>query len=104
MTAETRNLEIVEFISAMTRRYLRPQSRVDSHQSERAISKTPLYSTHVALGANMAEMIGWELPSVYSSVFSEVDAVRTNAGFSTSHFWEGFTYPARRQPTSWTGF
>ena len=80
MTAETRNLAIVEIISAMTRRYLRPQSRVDSHQSERAMSKTPLYSTHVALGANMAEMIGWELPSVYSSVLSEVDAVRTNAG------------------------
>ena len=44
------------------------------------ISRTPLYASHVALGAHMTEMMGWELPAVYTSVSLEVDAVRTNAG------------------------
>ena len=49
--------------------------------------RTPLYDTHVALGARMVPFGGWDMPVQYpSGIIAEVRAVRTAAGlFDVSH-------------------
>jgi aminomethyltransferase len=50
------------------------------------LKRTPLYETHVALGARMVEFGGWEMPVQYSSILEEHHAVRTAAGlFDIDH-------------------
>lgn len=47
---------------------------------------TPLFQSHVNLGAKMVPFSGWEMPVWYSSVKEEHKAVRNNAGlFDVSH-------------------
>ncbi len=48
--------------------------------------ETPLYDSHVALGARMIEFAGWEMPVFYSGINEEHQAVRKAAGlFDVSH-------------------
>lgn len=48
--------------------------------------RTPLYDTHLALGARMVEFGGWEMPVQYSGILEEHNAVRTAAGlFDIDH-------------------
>jgi aminomethyltransferase len=48
--------------------------------------RTPLYSTHLALGARTVAFGGWDMPVRYSGTLKEVEAVRTAAGlFDVSH-------------------
>jgi glycine cleavage system T protein (aminomethyltransferase) len=50
------------------------------------LKHTPLYDTHVALGARMVEFGGWEMPVQYTSILEEHHAVRTAAGlFDIDH-------------------
>lgn len=52
---------------------------------------TPLYDTHVALGARMVDFAGYQMPMQYSSIMQEHTAVRTSAGlFDVSHMGEVF--------------
>ncbi|HWQ96382.1 MAG TPA: glycine cleavage system aminomethyltransferase GcvT [Candidatus Methylomirabilis sp.] len=47
---------------------------------------TPLFQTHVRLGARMIEFYGWQMPVEYSSTIEEHKAVRGSAGlFDISH-------------------
>ena len=51
--------------------------------------KTPLYQSHVALGAKMVPFAGFEMPVQYSGVVREHLAVRRQAGlFDVSHMGE----------------
>jgi aminomethyltransferase len=51
--------------------------------------RTPLYETHLKLGAKMIDFHGWEMPVQYQSIIKEHEAVRTNAGvFDISHMGE----------------
>ena len=53
--------------------------------------KTALYETHKALGGNVVEYAGWELPIEYEGLVQEHEAVRTAAGlFDVSHMGEIF--------------
>ena len=53
------------------------------------MKKTPLYHSHVALGAKMVPFAGYEMPVQYSGVVREHLAVRNNAGlFDVSHMGE----------------
>ncbi|MBI5886127.1 MAG: glycine cleavage system aminomethyltransferase GcvT [Deltaproteobacteria bacterium] len=53
------------------------------------VKKTPLYDTHVALGARMVEFAGWQMPVQYSGVIEEHLAVRSACGlFDVSHMGE----------------
>lgn len=48
--------------------------------------RTPLYSTHLSLGARMVPFGGWDMPVQYSGILAEVRAVRTATGlFDVSH-------------------
>ncbi len=48
--------------------------------------KTPLYDTHVRLGAKLVDFGGWDLPISYGSQIEEHHAVRRDAGmFDVSH-------------------
>ena len=48
--------------------------------------KTPLYQSHVALGAKMVPFAGFEMPVQYTGVVREHLAVRRQAGlFDVSH-------------------
>ena len=48
--------------------------------------RTPLYSTHVSLGARIVPFGGWDMPVQYSGILGEVAAVRTATGlFDVSH-------------------
>ena len=50
------------------------------------MSRTPLYSTHIAMGAKMVPFGGWDMPVWYKSIKDEHLAVRTKAGlFDISH-------------------
>lgn len=50
------------------------------------LKRTPLYDTHIALGAKMAPFAGWEMPLWYSSVLPEHLATRQAAGlFDVTH-------------------
>src|SRR4030095_4493159 len=54
-----------------------------------ALKKTPLYNSHVALGARMVPFGGWDMPVEYSGIAAEHMAVRTKAGlFDVSHMGE----------------
>ena len=48
--------------------------------------RTPLYATHLALGARMVPFGGWDMPVQYSGILAEARAVRTATGlFDVSH-------------------
>ena len=50
---------------------------------------TPLYGSHMKLGARMTDFAGWEMPVQYSSIVDEHRATRTSAGiFDVSHMGE----------------
>ncbi len=50
------------------------------------LKRTPLYDTHVTLGAKMVPFGGYDMPVWYSSVLEEHNAVRHTAGlFDVSH-------------------
>ena len=50
------------------------------------ILRTPLYQTHIHLGARMIEFHGWEMPVEYSGTMKEHKAVRESADlFDVSH-------------------
>ncbi len=51
-----------------------------------ALSRTPLFDTHVAAGARMVDFGGWDMPVNYGSQIEEHHAVRRDAGmFDVSH-------------------
>lgn len=53
--------------------------------------KTPLYETHVAMGAKMAPFGGWDMPIQYTSIVEEHTACRTKAAlFDICHMGEFF--------------
>ena len=53
------------------------------------MKKTPLYQSHVALGAKMVPFAGFEMPVQYTGVVREHLAVRHQAGlFDVSHMGE----------------
>lgn len=53
------------------------------------LRRTPLYDTHVSLGARMVDFGGWEMPVQYSGIVDEHLAVRNAAGlFDVSHMGE----------------
>ena len=50
------------------------------------LRRTPLYDSHVALGARMAPFGGWNMPIQYTGILDEARAVRSRAGmFDVSH-------------------
>ncbi|WKZ57216.1 MAG: glycine cleavage system aminomethyltransferase GcvT [Bdellovibrionota bacterium] len=53
------------------------------------LRRTPLYQSHVDLGAKMVPFAGWEMPVQYAGVIAEHHAVRQQAGlFDVSHMGE----------------
>jgi aminomethyltransferase len=53
------------------------------------LKRTPLYDSHVSIGARMVEFAGWEMPVQYSGPVPEHMAVRESAGlFDVSHMGE----------------
>ncbi len=55
------------------------------------MSKTPLYETHLKLGAKIIEFGGWLMPVQYTNVIDEHITTRTKAGlFDISHMGEFF--------------
>lgn len=55
-------------------------------QTDAPAKRTPLYDTHVALGAKMVPFAGWDMPLRYSTVREEHMAVREAAGlFDVTH-------------------
>lgn len=51
--------------------------------------KTPLFETHVRLGAKMVPFAGWDMPVQYAGILAEHEATRTAcAVFDTSHMGE----------------
>ncbi len=58
--------------------------------------RTPLYETHLRLGARMVEFAGFEMPVRYGSILAEHAAVRERAGlFDVSHMGQiEFSGPA----------
>src|SRR5215216_2890460 len=53
------------------------------------LKRTPLYESHVHLGARMVDFVGWEMPVQYSGPMPEHMAVREAAGlFDVSHMGE----------------
>ncbi len=61
----------------------------DSLGIAQELRRTPLYDSHVALGARMVPFAGWEMPVQYTGVVDEHQAVRTAAGlFDVSHMGE----------------
>jgi aminomethyltransferase len=53
------------------------------------LKRTPLYESHVSLGARMVDFAGWDMPVQYSGPIPEHMAVRTAAGlFDVSHMGE----------------
>lgn len=53
------------------------------------MEKTPLYETHIELGAKMIDFGGWMMPVQYSGIINEHIAVRESAGiFDVSHMGE----------------
>ena len=53
------------------------------------LKQTPLYESHVQLGARMVDFVGWEMPVQYSGPIPEHMAVREAAGlFDVSHMGE----------------
>jgi aminomethyltransferase len=55
-------------------------------QPAAALRHTPLYESHIALGARMVEFAGWAMPVMYKSILEESRAVRQSMGiFDISH-------------------
>src|SRR5215216_5500229 len=53
------------------------------------LTRTPLYESHVQLGARMVDFVGWEMPVQYGGPIPEHMAVRQAAGlFDVSHMGE----------------
>jgi glycine cleavage system T protein (aminomethyltransferase) len=53
------------------------------------LKRTPLYESHVQLGARMVDFVGWEMPVQYTGPIPEHMAVRQAAGlFDVSHMGE----------------
>ena len=53
------------------------------------LKRTPLYNSHVSLGARMVDFVGWEMPVQYTGPSPEHMAVRQAAGlFDVSHMGE----------------
>lgn len=53
------------------------------------MKKTPVYNTHVELGARMIDFGGWIMPVQYSGILEEHNKVRESAGlFDVSHMGE----------------
>lgn len=53
------------------------------------LKRTPLYDTHLKLGARIVEFGGWEMPVQYTSILEEHRAVRQRAGlFDICHMGE----------------
>jgi aminomethyltransferase len=53
------------------------------------LKRTPLYESHVQLGARMVDFVGWEMPVQYGGPIPEHMAVREAAGlFDVSHMGE----------------
>jgi aminomethyltransferase len=53
------------------------------------LKRTPLYHTHVKLGARIVEFGGWEMPVQYTGILEEHKAVRQRAGlFDICHMGE----------------
>lgn len=53
------------------------------------LKRTPLYDSHISIGARMVEFAGWEMPVQYSGPVNEHMAVRETAGlFDVSHMGE----------------
>jgi aminomethyltransferase len=51
--------------------------------------RTPLYDSHVKLGARIVEFAGWDMPVQYEGILAEHEAVRTAVGlFDVSHMGE----------------
>ena len=44
------------------------------------LKRTPLYNSHVSLGARMVDFVGWEMPVQYTGPTPEHMAVRQAAG------------------------
>src|SRR6476660_7827024 len=50
------------------------------------LKRTPLYATHVSMGARMVDFGGWEMPVQYSGLVEEHHTVRKAVGlFDVSH-------------------
>jgi aminomethyltransferase len=50
------------------------------------MKRTPLYESHVKLGAKMVPFAGWEMPLYYASIIAEHNSVRSSAGlFDIGH-------------------
>ncbi|MCX7795699.1 MAG: glycine cleavage system aminomethyltransferase GcvT [bacterium] len=47
---------------------------------------TPLYESHITLGAKFVDFFGWQMPLYYTSIIEESKATRSNVGiFDVSH-------------------
>lgn len=56
---------------------------------EESLRRTPLYETHLKLGARMVAFGGWDMPIQYDGILAEHEAVRQRAGiFDVSHMGE----------------
>jgi len=61
---------------------------MSQHEAD-AGKRTPLFDTHVALGARMTPFAGFEMPIQYSGIIDEHHAVRNSVGlFDVSHMGE----------------
>jgi glycine hydroxymethyltransferase len=61
-----------------------PEFQWQEHTEE--LRRTPIYETHVRLGARLIPFAGWEMPVWYTSVVEEHNAVRVSAGlFDVAH-------------------
>jgi aminomethyltransferase len=57
--------------------------------ADEKLSRTPLYSEHVRLGAKLVPFAGWEMPIQYKGIAAEHAAVRERVGlFDVSHMGE----------------
>jgi aminomethyltransferase len=57
--------------------------------ADESLSRTPLYSEHVRLGAKLVPFAGWEMPIQYKGIAAEHQAVRERVGlFDVSHMGE----------------
>lgn len=57
--------------------------------ADETLSRTPLYSEHLRLGAKLVPFAGWEMPIQYKGIAAEHTAVRERVGlFDVSHMGE----------------
>jgi aminomethyltransferase len=57
--------------------------------ADESLSRTPIYSEHVRLGAKLVPFAGWEMPIQYKGIAAEHQAVRERVGlFDVSHMGE----------------